>query len=392
MHVASVAVSGQALLHRPLEIAGADLVQRLLRQSDAAFANLEATVDTIGAWPTKTKTLHLAQPAALQSLRELGFTGLTHANNHAFDLGPPGILRTRIAAAEAGLQLAGSGRNAGEAGAPMILGRGRATVAVLGIDLGPQPDIVYAGPDRAGISPLRLRRRVTVTQQDFEILRRLAHELGDDRREAARAAVGYQRPAASGERIGFFGTHVQPGAATASEFVPEPEDLATFAARMTEARSMSDLVVVALHSHNWDSDWTRTPEWMLSLCRELIDEGADVVVGTGAPVLQPIAFHRGKPILPGLGNFVFHTRRASSYDREGVPVWTGAVVGCRFDLSDRRCSGVELLPVAVGRPSQAELAPAPTPLQGQQAEEVFTFLTQNIDARHLPLVTRTSGM
>jgi poly-gamma-glutamate capsule biosynthesis protein CapA/YwtB (metallophosphatase superfamily) len=37
------------------------------------------------------------------------FHAVTHANNHAFDLGPPGIASTRAAVEAAGLKLAGSG-------------------------------------------------------------------------------------------------------------------------------------------------------------------------------------------------------------------------------------------------------------------------------------------
>src|SRR5690349_21034917 len=122
MRSATIAVTGQALLHGAIEVAEAKAVAQLLRSSDAVLANLEATVETEGAWPTKTKTLHLTSPDGIASLAEIGFTALTHANNHGFDLGPPGIRRTRQIVEAHGLALAGSGADAEQAAAPMVIG------------------------------------------------------------------------------------------------------------------------------------------------------------------------------------------------------------------------------------------------------------------------------
>jgi poly-gamma-glutamate synthesis protein (capsule biosynthesis protein) len=40
-------------------------------------------------------------------------------------------------------------------------------------------------------------------------------------------------------------------------------------------------------------------------CKELIDMGADVVIGSQAHQVQEIVHYRGKPIFYGLGNFLF---------------------------------------------------------------------------------------
>ena len=141
----TVALTGQALLHGPLALSGpGDRVRDLIGEADVAVANLEATVATEGAWPTKTKTLHLTNPEGIASLRALGFRVLTHANNHAFDLGPPGLVQTRIVAEGAGLHLVGSGANRDRAARPALVRTPAGTVAVHAVDLGPQPGIVYA--------------------------------------------------------------------------------------------------------------------------------------------------------------------------------------------------------------------------------------------------------
>ncbi|MGK9054438.1 CapA family protein [Neorhizobium petrolearium] len=363
----TVAVTGQILIHGPLDLSGEG--QRKVRdflKADVAFGNLEATVETAGSWPTKTKTLHLASPEALASVRELGFHALTHANNHAFDLGPPGIAATHAAAEAAGLKLAGSGANIDEAAAPVVVpGPGR-SLAIFSVDLGPQPDINYASADRAGVSPLRMKRTVAVPPAEFATLRRIVGSLGDDRRSAARAAVGYD--AAERPELEVFGTPVVSGDAIDARWAADGEDMQRLVAGIGAAKAAGHLAAVAIHGHHWDSNWKVTPDWLLDLCRSLIDDGADLILGTGAPVMQPIAFHRGRAIVPGLGNFVFHTRRPETYDEKGVDVWRGAAI--RLTLADDGCcQDLVLLPLAVGRPAPGR-PHGPVPLHGADADEI----------------------
>ncbi|MGK6313519.1 CapA family protein [Neorhizobium sp. DT-125] len=368
----TVAVTGQILIHGPLDLSGEG--QREVRdflKADIAFGNLEATVeptgDAGGAWPTKTKTLHLASPEALASVRELGFDAVTHANNHAFDLGPPGIAATRAAAEAAGLKLAGSGADIDEAAAPAVVpGPGR-SLAVFSVDLGPQPDINYASTDRAGISPLRMKRTVIVPPTEFETLQRIASSLGDDKRAVARAAVGYDIGTRPGLEV--FGTPVALGDEIGARWSADEKDMQRLTAGIAAAKAAGHLAAVAVHGHHWDSNWKVTPDWLLDLCRSLIDDGADLILGTGAPVMQPIAFYRGRAIIPGLGNFIFHTRRPETYDEKGVDVWRSAAI--RLTLADDgSCQRLMLLPLAVGRPATVGQPHGPAPLHGRDADEI----------------------
>jgi poly-gamma-glutamate synthesis protein (capsule biosynthesis protein) len=222
-----------------------------------------------------------------------------------------------------------------------------------------------------------------VPSREHAILRSIVEAIGDDRRETARAAVGYRAGSPGGPGlVEVFGTPVLQGNGFESRFEADPEDLAAVQSVLADARRSADLVVIALHNHHWDPDWTRTPRWVTDLARHLIDCGADMIVGTGAPVLQAMSFHRGKPILAGLGNFIFHTRRGETYDRQGVDVWTGAICRCSFDMSNRSCRSVEVLPIAVGRPAGApdNAAAAPSPLGGDAAQRAFDRLTADLAA------------
>lgn len=374
-----VTVTGQALIHRPLAPPAAGCgVAAMLRDSDLAFANLEASVEAPGAWPTKVKTVHTATADALHSLRTLGFGALGHANNHAFDLGPPGIAATHAAAQAAGLALAGSGVDADAAARPAQVGPASGRIAVIAADLGPQPEIVYAGPDRAGINPLRMRRTVVVPPAMFATLGQLVETLGDGALQRTRAAVGY-RGGLPRQGLELFGTEVAPGDGVAARWSADGGDLDRIGAQIDAARAAAALVLVCLHNHHWKADWGDTPDWFFDLGRALIDRGADLVVGHGVPVLQRIAFHRGRPIFGSLGNFVFHTRRAGTYDREGVDVWSGALCRCRF-AADGTCLGIDVLPVDVGRPEPGDdgMPPSPAVLRGAGARRVVERLTAGL--------------
>jgi poly-gamma-glutamate synthesis protein (capsule biosynthesis protein) len=122
------------------------------------------------------------------------------------------------------------------------------------------------------------------------------------------------------------------------------------------------------------------PDWFMDLGRGLIDSGADLIVGHGVPVLQRIVFHRNRPIFGSLGNFIFHTERASTYDREGVDVWSGALCKCRF--TDSGCDSIDIMPITVGRPEAgaAGLPPAPRPLTGPDATRVFKRLADGLSS------------
>lgn len=372
----SVGLTGQILIHGPLDLSGREHAQlREFLQADVVFGNLEATVELEGAWPTKTKTLHLASPEALYSLQGLGFHAVTHANNHAFDLGPPGISATRSAAKAAGLQLAGSGADIDEAAAPVIATGPDRSLAIFSVDIGPQPDINYASVDRAGIAPLRVRRSVAVPPAEFALLSRIVAALGDDAREAARASVGY-RPQV-GEGIEVFGTPVIAGEEIKAVWAADEGDMRRLVAGMASAKSKGCCVAVAIHGHHWNAVWSQTPTWLLDLCRDLIDQGADMILGTGAPVMQPIHFHRGRAIIPGLGNFVFQTRRSESYRQRGVDVWRSAAI--RLELAaDGECQRLEILPIAVGRPADDGLAEAPVPLEGADALDIANIAFREI--------------
>ncbi len=82
------------------------------------------------------------------------------------------------------------------------------------------------------------------------------------------------------------------------------------------ARSEVDLLVV--FNHWGPEDRVEILESQRLFARELIDGGADLIVGCHAHVVQPTAWYRGKLIAYGLGNFVFNGMGHSELHSRGA--------------------------------------------------------------------------
>ena len=93
----SVVSVGQSLITHDLRHYSEARIEELsavIRDADASFTNLEASIYVKNGWPTKENYLHTTPPVVLDYLSALGFNMLSLANNHCFDWGSPGILST----------------------------------------------------------------------------------------------------------------------------------------------------------------------------------------------------------------------------------------------------------------------------------------------------------
>jgi poly-gamma-glutamate synthesis protein (capsule biosynthesis protein) len=178
--------------------------------------------------------------------------------------------------------------------------------------------------------------------------------------------------------LDFFGVSIRAGAEIGERRYPDEADLTRAAAAIHAARASAELVVVSAHHHHWEADWTATPRWLQSLAETLVEAGADIVFCHGAPVLQGMTFHKGRPIFYGLGNFIFHTARAERYDSANVDVWRSALAVCDFDAGQLK--SVDLHPLRVGPPETASggagIRPAPQLLSGASGEAVIDGFLQ----------------
>ena len=265
-----VALLGQALIEHAAteaEWPGRSAIAARLAGADAVFTNLETVIrgTRAGAPTRELLTLHAAGPEIIETLKSVDVGLLTTANNHAFDLGAGGILDTLAAIRAAGLVTSGSGSHLAEASAPAYLPTVAGRVAVVGFATGKVREGGMATPTRPGVNELR------------------------------RGADG----------------------------VPDPGDESRILTAIREAATRADLVIACHHNHDWEEDNALVPGWQEALARRCVDAGADVFAGHGSPLPQGVGLYRGKPLLYGLGNFIFQTEKvAGSYPPDA---WTSVI-------------------------------------------------------------------
>jgi poly-gamma-glutamate synthesis protein (capsule biosynthesis protein) len=103
----------------------------------------------------------------------------------------------------------------------------------------------------------------------------------------------------------MFETRWEPGDETAVGYRLDPDDVDGILRSIRLGKQHSDLLVAAIHTHDEGPDIATPPAYLVELAHQAIDSGADVFVAHGIHRLLPIEIYDGKPILYGLGNFLF---------------------------------------------------------------------------------------
>jgi len=353
----TLAVTGQSLIKHDIRDIPAPAfreVQSLLRQADLSFTNFEGTIlGTHGGWPLKGSFFGCSDPAVLDALGAIGFQALSLSNNHAFDLGPSGVLSTLEEVEKRGFLHAGLGRNAREVSRARIATINQRRIALVAMDGGPGPDFMYAAdadenrPERPGVNRLRLSQVLEVDDVAFEQIRAVRDKIGytaidlandsqpdDPPRLDPQADVAIARSVF--KRSNRYGRGVR----------IDEVDMARNLAAIASAARDSALVIAYLHHHHWASDWYQLPEWVSGVAKRCIDAGASMFVSHGAPVLQPVEIYRGRPIFYSLGNFIFHVRSEKS-TWTAAEVWESVVGVCSF-ASDNSLIDISFHPVVIG--------------------------------------------
>lgn len=99
-------------------------------------------------------TRFVFRPAAVEKLREAGFSYLSLANNHSYDFGPEGFLQTLASLSRCGIRTSGAGSDLQEATRPTVVWVGTQKVRVLSFGAFPVDKTGFDGRirERAGSS------------------------------------------------------------------------------------------------------------------------------------------------------------------------------------------------------------------------------------------------
>jgi poly-gamma-glutamate capsule biosynthesis protein CapA/YwtB (metallophosphatase superfamily) len=241
-------------------------VAEVLKAPDILFANLECAY-TDDPRPLSGAPAVISSPArSLDAYFGHGFDVMSLANNHILDVGPDAMLETRQRLRANGIETCGAGESLHDAREPAIVERNGLKIAYLAyasiFPMGHE-----AGAAKPGLVPMR--------------------------------AYSYWREP--------YAAYHAPGMLPMVATVPDASDLTRLAEDIERARERADLVVTSFHwgdqtcSFHLTDHETRT-------ARYCIDQGAHLVVGHHHHEIRGMEWYKGRPILYGLGHFVFDLR------------------------------------------------------------------------------------
>ncbi|MFB0610697.1 CapA family protein [Aurantiacibacter poecillastricola] len=227
--------------------------------ADCVFGQMECVLSDRGSPAPNARLPMRSPPSIAANLASAGFDVMSVAGNHAMDFGGDALCDTVDHLREAGIVACGGGANLAQARKPAMLERGGRKLAFLAYS-----SILPAGyaaeNNRPGCAPLRAHTLYEQVEPD------------------------------------------QPGTDPRIHTYADENDLAALLEDIRIAREGADHVFVSMH---WGIHFVRAKlaDYQRAVGRQIIDAGADAVIGHHPHLLKPIEFHRGRPIIHSLGNF-----------------------------------------------------------------------------------------
>jgi len=317
----------------------------ILQSADIATGNLETQIiDGRTFVGTRGGSTHGAEPESAEWLREMGFDIVARPNNHANDYGFEGLVETSRHLDRAGLQHSGFGDTYWAARAARFFTTPRGRVGMVATSDNAQPAAPARGewPGTGGLSPFGVTQYFVVPADSWGAVQRLRDLFPNGTGFYARGANMADRIAAVGQQF----RKAPPG-------VTEPyytydinqRDMRDVLAAVSEGKMRSDFITVALHSHDFrdtrggyrgfgipEAEHLDTnpsiADYLPTIAKAAIDNGADVFQGTGVHVLRGIEIYNDRPIFYGLGEFL-RQRDIGGLAGRGDPSRDGCE-GCPF--------------------------------------------------------------
>lgn len=264
----------------------------LLSSADVAFANLESPLSDQGTQIDGKGIWFRGKPENTQALTQAGFDVISLANNHALDYDSPALLQTMELLQAAGIKPVGGGKDIGEARSPVVIEREGIKIAFLSYS--EMADMVWS---------FKHPRKLKATEEIPGIAPLVVEQIIED---------------------------------------------------IENVKEQADFVFLSLH---WGVEYQDMPEdYQRDIAHQLIDAGADVILGHHPHCLQGVELYQEGLIAYSLGNFVFD-QNWSDKTKEGMLL--------SLELNPSHLLQAELLPIYIndGQPVVAEGDRAETILQ-----------------------------
>lgn len=405
----SLALTGDSIILRRISRYDDEPTKRLYRlvqAADVAFTNLEVLPNNFAGSPAvESGGSHFAaHDWVVDDLEAVGFHLFSCANNHALDYSTDGCLATIDVLENKGVAFAGIGRNLGQARMPVYYDAPAGSVAMIscsstfakGQHAGEQrPDM----QGRPGLNPIRYETVYEIPADRLDILREIANDLGVEQRRQERLASGFGFPPDDPEVFPFMEQNFRAGERAVIRTTPHAGDMQAIARWTRESATRADLVMISLHAHEQGDTKEEPAEFIPVFCREMIDAGADMVVGHGPHLIRGMEMYKGKPIFYSLGNFIGQNelvwrlpadsyerfrvdasktpgdvyRSRTNNDKQGFPsdikYWESLMPVSRYEGG--KLAGVDIYPVTLGLGEPEYRRGRPRLAEGEVAEKIL---------------------
>ena len=298
-----------------------DNIREELKSGDLVFGQLEPCLADVGSAACQCRLPMRGRPLAAKVIAEAGYDVMSFATNHCMDWGREAFYQTIDTLQQAGIKVAGVGKNISEARKPVI-------VDVKGTKIGflaycsILPQDYYATEDRPGCAPMR---GLTVYEQV---------------------------------------EHDQPGTPCRIHTFPRKDDLDALIRDIELLRPQVDVLCVSLH---WGIHFVPAvlADYQRYVAHFAIDAGADIIIGHHTHILKPVEVYKGKVVIYSLANFALdppnlfdehleekHTHkelRELNQDWKGskkiMPPDSYKSMLCEIKIEDKKITEVSFLPV-----------------------------------------------
>ena len=310
------AAAGDIIIRRPVGEgdAGYQALAKVMREADMTYANMEGPILDEANF---RGPLAGGPKSVVNELKRMGVRIMTDANNHTLDAGLEGMFETHRLLDEAIIVHAGSGKNLADARQARIAVTPKGTVAAIGMySIDPSSNnrsrFTDATENMPGLNPLHVTPNNVVTAEHMQALKKIRDAIYARRPEVhvPVAPVAADEPAG---RLRLFQTAFtvgpHPGDLT---YEMDPADLKGIITSVRVGKQLADFLVVAIHCHQnsfafqaYSQDHS-TPNFLIELAHQVIDNGADAFVGHGVHNLRGVEIYKGKPIFYGVSSFFYH--------------------------------------------------------------------------------------
>src|SRR5580765_7236733 len=297
---------------------------KLLKDADVTFGNMEGNLSDIEHFDGPLRGM-MGDKTVAPALKKIGFDLMNRANNHIFDSDREGMYSTIAQLDAAGIVNAGTGKNLEDARAPAFLDTPKGRVALVAMhtpnQAGNPSGASYATGNvggRPGLNALNYTTYYHVSAEQLaaiRAIRRAAYAPPARTTNITRLADEASEPK---DRVQLFGVWYKVGTPGTRSCERDRYDLRENLRSMRNGKYLSEFEIATIHAHQGPitaQQWLfedQTPDFLIDLAHQAIDNGADMFVGHGPHVLRGIQIYKGKPIFYGLGEFFYQWQHFDS--------------------------------------------------------------------------------